>query len=425
MTFSDKPLCFYCSEYAKVAKDYSVNFASKDEDSFTPRCFLHWKYKCDKCDGLTHFNGISWCPSCKEFTCVSCTKEKMVRKEFLVYDYYYSISCHKCEKFNPALDFAEYDGKHPFQIGDLKPDEDVMVWIPISKEELESQEFPHKAWGSERVLSLGKRATFTRLASLKDYNPKSMWDAIAPHWLTAEEEDYHHKYKILPEVYRLLNVEKGDNILDVACGKGDLARGLVRRGARVTGIDISKMLNYAIKIEKKEKLGIKYLKLNAEKLTDKFESASFDKVVCSMALMDIEDFKATISNISCVLKENGIFVFSITHPAFAFPSCTSLRIPADSQRNEDKLRMVLDYFDERPAVLTFRIKSSRTLQSLVFQRPISSYLNELVKNNLVFREMSEPKASEELVKKFPRNAYFDDDMWPDFLIVKALKKSNI
>jgi len=39
--------------------------------------------------------------------------------------------------------------------------------------------------------------------------------------------------------------------------------------------------------------------------------------------------------------------------------------------------------------------------------------------------MSEPKASEELVKKFPRNAYFDDDMWPDFLIVKALKKSNI
>ncbi|MHA1121685.1 MAG: class I SAM-dependent methyltransferase, partial [Candidatus Heimdallarchaeota archaeon] len=166
-------------------------------------------------------------------------------------------------------------------------------------------------------------------------------------------------------------------------------------------------------------------KLNAEKLTDKFESASFDKVVCSMALMDIEDFKATISNISCVLKENGIFVFSISHPAFAFPSCTSLRIPADSQRNEDKLRMVLDYFDERPAVLTFSIKSSRTLQSLVFQRPISSYLNELVKNNLVFREMSEPKASEELVKKFPRNAYFDDDMWPDFLIVKALKKSNI
>ena len=83
MTFSDKPLCFYCAEYVKVTKDYPTNFATKDEESFTPRCFLHWKYKCDKCGGLTHFNGISWCPSCKEFTCVSCTEEKMVRKEFI------------------------------------------------------------------------------------------------------------------------------------------------------------------------------------------------------------------------------------------------------------------------------------------------------------------------------------------------------
>lgn len=425
MTFSDSPLCFYCSEYAKVAKDYSVNFASKDEESFTPRCFLHWKYKCDKCEGMIHFNGISWCSTCKEFTCVSCTEEKMVRKEFLVYDYYYSISCHKCGEYNPALDFAEYNGTHPFQIGDLKPAEDVMVWIPISKEEIEAQEFPHKACGSERVLSLGKRTTFKRLASLKEYKPKSIWDAIAPHWLTAEEEDYHHKYKILPEVYRMLNVEKGENILDVACGKGDLARGLVGRGAMVTGIDISKMLGYAIKTEKKDKLGIKYLKLNAEKLIDKFEKASFDKVVCNMALMDIEDFKTTINQISFILKENGIFVFSITHPAFAFPACTSFRVPEDSQRNEDKLRILLDYFDERPAVFTFGIKSSRTLQALTFQRPISSYLNVLVKNNLILREMSEPKASEELVKKFPRNAYLDDDLWPDFLIVKTVKKSNI
>jgi hypothetical protein len=61
---------------------------------------------------------------------------------------------------------------------------------------------------------------------------------------------------------------------------------------------------------------------------------------------------------------------------------------------------------------------------LQFPRTISSYLNELVNNNLVLREMSEPKASKELVEKFPSEAHLDDELRPDFLIVKAIKKSD-
>ena len=132
----------------------------------------------------------------------------------------------------------------------------------------------------------------------------------------------------------MLDVQKDEKILDVACGVGNVARYLNRIGANVTGIDISKTLDYAIEREKKENLGIKYWKLNAEKIREKFEKSSFDKVVCNMALMDIKDFKTTIKQISFVLKENGIFVFSISHPAFSTPNCARLRIPEDSQRNE-------------------------------------------------------------------------------------------
>jgi len=427
MTSSENPPCFYCSEYAKVVKGYPVNIASNDERSFTPRCSLHWKFECNECGEMTHFNGIAWCSNCKEFTCIRGGeeegKEEMIRKEFLIYDYYYTIPCHKCGIHNPTLDFAEYNGTHPFQIGDLKPDEGIIIWTPINKGEKQSQEFPHKAWGLERVLSLGKfYRIFTRLESLNEYSSKSTWDAIAPAWapVSAAGGDYHHKYRILPEVYRMLDVQKDEKILDVACGEGNVARHLSRSGASITGIDISKMVDYAIEREEKENLGITYLKLNAEKINDHFEKESFDKVVCNMALMDIENYKTTIKQISYALKEKGIFVFSITHPAFAFPSCTTLRIPGDSQRNEDKLRVVLDYFDERPTLIDFG--DYGTL--LQFHRPISSYLNELVQNNLVLREMSEPKASEELVKKFPRYAYLDDDIQPDFLIVKTMKKSE-
>jgi len=425
MTFSDKPLCFYCSEYVKVAKDYPTNFATRDETTFTPRCFLHWKFKCSKCERMTHFNGISWCSSCSQFTCVHCTDEKLVRKEFFVYDYYYSIPCHKCGKENPALDFAEFEGTHPFQIGDLKPAEDVMVWVQIFEGEIEPQEFPHKAWGKQRILSLGNPPTFKKLESLDEYNPKTIWDNLASQWLTVEEENYHHKYKILPEVYRLLDVKKGDKVLDVACGKGDVARHLAKNGAKVTGIDISKMLDYAIQTEKKEKLGITYLKMNAEKLSEKFENAFFDKIVCNMALMDIEKYTLVIKQVSNLLREDGIFVFSISHPAFAFTSCTSIKIPEDSKRNEDKIRIVMNYFDETPTLFYYGFNPPKSFLALHFQRPISLYVNELVKNKLIIQEMCEPKASEELIERFPKNAYMDDDVWPDFLIMKTMKKLNL
>ena len=85
---------------------------------------------------------------------------------------------------------------------------------------------------------------------------------------------------------------------------------------------------------------------------------------------------------------------------------------------------ILDYFDERPTLVDFGGRWTPSF-ALYFQRTIGSYLNELVRNDLVLREMSEPQISEELVEKFPRKAYWDDEKRPEFLIVKALKKSDL
>jgi ubiquinone/menaquinone biosynthesis C-methylase UbiE len=244
---------------------------------------------------------------------------------------------------------------------------------------------------------------------------------MADNWISAETEgEYHHTVIILPEVYRLLEAEVGESILDVACGEGTVARHLAKQGVKVTGIDISRMIDRAIERENEDKLGIDYVKMAAEDLSKKFGNDTFDKVVCNMALMDIEDYKITIKNISSVLKKSGIFVFSITHPAFAWPATTSMRVPSDSQRNEDKRKIALDYFDERPTL----IQVGWDTPSLAFTRPISKYVNELVKNNLEIIEMSEPKVSEEIVEKYPRQAYMDNDTLPDFLMIKAKKKSS-
>ncbi len=418
MTSLEGVSCFYCSEYAQVVKGYPLNDASHEVISFTPRCSLHWKYECNTCGELRHFNGIAWCSACKTFTCLACVEEKMVQNEFLIYDNYYTIPCANCGKMNPALDFAEYDGTHPFQVGALQPEESLVIWKPSPTDEIASQEFPHKAWGRQRVLTLGRCGFWERLESIDEISLITFWDNAAPTWVSfaGEGGDYHHKYIILPVLYHLIDLQKDETILDVACGEGNVARHLARNGAKVTGIDLSELLDFAIEREEKEQLGISYVRLNAEQLTDKFDEASFDKVICNMALMDIKDYKTTIQQISQVLKEGGIFVFSILHPAFSWPACNTIRVPRDSQRNEDRMKVVIDYFDERPMLNTDHPPT------ITFPRPISAYLNELIKNNFVLVEVSEPKASEEVVQQFPRKAYLDDHMVPDFLIVKAMKK---
>lgn len=420
MSSSEYITCFYCSEYTKLAKDYPVNFASMDEKSFTPRCFLHWKYGCNQCVKLIHFNGISWCSDCKEFTCLSCVEEKMVKKNFLIYDYYYNIPCKKCGKMNPGLDFAEYEGIHPYQTGEIIPSEDIVVWMPIHPEEAEVKEFPHPAWGFQRIMKIGKISDFQRLESLEEYDPKKVWDELAPTWGAnwPEGGDFNHKYMILPSLYKMIDVESGDKILDVACGEGTTSRYLAKNGAIVTAIDVSDMITYATKKEEKDKLGIKYLKLNAEKIIGKFGEEAFDKVVCNMALHDINDYKTTIEQISKVLKKDGLFVFSITHPCFAWPTTTSLRVPKDSQRNEDKIRVIFDYFDERPVL----IKYGKVFAPLLhFPRKVSDYISVLVKNKLIIEEMSEPKPSENLVTEFPRHTYMDYELHPHFMVIKSRK----
>jgi transcription elongation factor Elf1 len=151
---SDDIACFYCTEYAQVVRDYPVNRASHDRTSLTPRCQLQWKYECGRCGEETHFNGVAWCPDCKTFTCVHCSDEFMHKEEFLIYDYYYIIPCHECGTVNPALDYAEYTGSHPVQTGALQTKKGVSVWVPSTKDVFETQEFSHRAWGIERIVSL-------------------------------------------------------------------------------------------------------------------------------------------------------------------------------------------------------------------------------------------------------------------------------
>jgi len=117
-------------------------------------------------------------------------------------------------------------------------------------------------------------------------------------------------------VLQLLGPVAGLDVLDVACGHGRLTRELARRGANVSGVDISwKLISHAIEADRTEPLGIRYLHADVSAV-GALRTDAFDLAVCHFGLSDIDDLDGAVTAISAALHHHGRFVFSILHPCF-------------------------------------------------------------------------------------------------------------
>src|SRR5579875_2441769 len=124
---------------------------------------------------------------------------------------------------------------------------------------------------------------------------------------------------LLPHLLELVGEVEGERVCDLACGQGWFARELARRGARVTGIDVSgRLLEIARRHEQEEPLGIDYRQEDA-RLAASLAAGSFDGVVCVLALMDMPEIEPVSRTMRRLLKPGGWLVVALTHPCFELP----------------------------------------------------------------------------------------------------------
>src|SRR3954454_18616519 len=88
-----------------------------------------------------------------------------------------------------------------------------------------------------------------RLSSPKSiWNPKSEtptdWGGVAEWYdrLVGDEGSEYHREGVLPCGLRLLALQPGASVVDVACGQGVLARQLHERGLKLPGLDAAPQL---------------------------------------------------------------------------------------------------------------------------------------------------------------------------------------
>lgn len=102
----------------------------------------------------------------------------------------------------------------------------------------------------------------------------------------------------------------GKNILDIGCGGGILAESMAKKGAKVTGIDLSeKALKVADLHSLESGVQVRYELISAEQLATR-EASSFDVVTCMEMLEHVPNPAAVVQACATLVKPGGYVFFS-------------------------------------------------------------------------------------------------------------------
>jgi ubiquinone/menaquinone biosynthesis C-methylase UbiE len=111
-----------------------------------------------------------------------------------------------------------------------------------------------------------------------------------------------------------LDLKSGVRALDVACGTGNVAIPLARRGAIVTGVDIAtNLLEQARERAREEGLAVTFDEGDAEQLP--YADASFDVVTTMFGAMFAPRPELVASEFARVLKPGGLLAMANWNPA--------------------------------------------------------------------------------------------------------------
>lgn len=217
---------------------------------------------------------------------------------------------------------------------------------------------------------------------------RAAWDANAEIWDARMGETGNDFFRVLqwPVISPFLAPRPTDHILDIACGNGLTSRMLAGLGASVTAFDFSARLIELAQTRPNPDGRIHYYVLDATDESSLLETLAplspFDSALCNMALFDIAEIQPLYRTLAKLLKNDGVFVFSITHPALNNPSCVHLAEQWDdgkiSMRYSVKLHRYMTPYQSGGVAL----RNQPEVQ-LYFHRPLEYYLKLGFQNGFV------------------------------------------
>lgn len=247
------------------------------------------------------------------------------------------------------------------------------------------------------------------------------WNAVAD-WYDSvvNEKGSYQREIILPNILRLIGDVKGKRVLDIASGQGLFSHALAEAGAEVTGLELSPEL---VKLAQ-ERAGKQetFIVGSAEKFPDTIQRASYDIALCVLALQNIKNFDALISEAAQALANKGALLLVLNHPCF--------RIPKRSEWGFDESKKIqyrrLDgYLSESSEAIRMHPGKEKSPETISFHRSLQLYFKSFAKHGFYVERLEEWN-SNKVSETGPRKSAEDKARkeFPLFLFL-GLRKSSV
>ena len=207
-------------------------------------------------------------------------------------------------------------------------------------------------------------------------------------------DEFHHDV-FAPAAERMLGLERGARVLELACGNGAFARRLGRQGMQVLATDLSPAL-IAHAERRTETIADQPVDVRYQVVDVTVEreiincGGPFDAAVCIMGVMSMPLLQSMFGGVWRVLKPRGIFVVVTLHPAFA----TSGYKFAKSESEQEPHGLTIERYLSR--YVTHGVtNTAQQERQLYFHRPLSELLGDAFASGLVLDGMEELAAPEQ------------------------------
>jgi len=187
--------------------------------------------------------------------------------------------------------------------------------------------------------------------------------------------DYDYEF-IIKKIDPILKKNNVKNILDLACGTGNMTMRLYSRGYNVSGVDISeKMLAIA-----KEKSSIKNYKIPffCQDMREFNVNKKFDAIVSFTDgynyLMSENDIRKSFARVFDSLNDNGVFIFDMSS-IYKFENIIGNKTFAEN--DESASYIWENYYDKDKHILEFDITLFiKKENSELFEKTVESHIQK-------------------------------------------------
>lgn len=209
--------------------------------------------------------------------------------------------------------------------------------------------------------------------------------------IVGEKGHYFHENIILPNVLRLLNLEKNGTLLDIGCGQGILAK-KIPPFIEYTGIDLAKnLITFAKQSDHNPKHAYhiadatKPLPLGNRNFTPHHNGAGFTHATAILALQNMENASLAIKQVASRLQNKGKFIIVLNHPCFRIPKQSGWGI----WKNKTQYRYVNDYMSPLKIPITMHPGDNPSEITWTFHQPLSYYMQSLKVNGFLVDSIEE------------------------------------